>query len=139
MERYEAYKDSGIEWIGEIPAEWNIKRIKYLATDESSLFIDGDWIESKDIVFDESQIRYITTGNIGEGWYKEQGLAYITNEKFIALNCTEIFPGDLIISRLNPPIGRSCIVPDLGARIVTSVDNVILRPDTKYRVFSNMK
>ena len=133
MERYEAYKDSGIEWIGEIPAEWNIKRIKYLATDESSLFIDGDWIESKDIVFDDSQIRYITTGNIGEGWYKEQGLAHITNEKFIALNCTEIFPGDLIISRLNPPIGRSCIVPDLGARIVTSVDNVILRPDTKYR------
>ena len=133
MERYEAYKDSGVEWIGEIPAEWNIKRIKYLATDESSLFIDGDWIESKDIVFDESQIRYITTGNIGEGWYKEQGLAYITNEKFIALNCTEIFPGDLIISRLNPPIGRSCIVPDLGARIVTSVDNVVLRPDTKYR------
>ena len=132
MESYEAYKDSGVEWIGEIPAEWNIKRIKYLATDESSLFIDGDWIESKDIVFDESQIRYITTGNIGEGWYKEQGLAYITNEKFIALNCTEIFPGDLIISRLNPPIGRSCIVPDLGTRIVTSVDNVVLRPNTKY-------
>lgn len=132
MESYEAYKDSGGEWIGEIPAKWNIKRIKYLATDESSLFIDGDWIESKDIVFDESQIRYITTGNIGEGWYKEQGLAYITNEKFIALNCTEIFPGDLIISRLNPPIGRSCIVPDLGTRIVTSVDNVVLRPNTKY-------
>ena len=133
MEQYQAYKDSGVAWIGEIPQEWNIKRIKYLATSESSLFTDGDWIESKDIVFDESQIRYITTGNIGEGRYKEQGLTYITNEKFIELNCTEIFPGDLIISRLNPPIGRSCIVPDLGSRIVTSVDNVVLRPDTKYR------
>ena len=106
-------KDSGVEWIGDIPVGWNIKRIKYLATGESSLFTDGDWIESKDIVFDESQIRYITTGNIGEGRYKEQGLAYITNEKFIELNCTEIFPGDLIISRLNPPIGRSCIVADI--------------------------
>ena len=63
-------------------------------TENDTLFIDGDWIESKDIVFDNSQIRYITTGNIGEGIYKEQGLTYITEETFNKLKCTEIFPGD---------------------------------------------
>lgn len=31
MERYEAYKDSGVEWIGEIPEGWRINRLKYLA------------------------------------------------------------------------------------------------------------
>ena len=31
MERYEAYKDSGIEWVGEIPAEWEVKKLKYVA------------------------------------------------------------------------------------------------------------
>jgi len=129
MERYEKYKDSGVEWIGEIPEGWEVKKIKYLATEELSIFTDGDWIESKDIVFDENQIRYITTGNIGEGKYKEQGHTYITDEKFTKLNCTEILPDDLLISRLNPPIGRSCILPDLGSRVVTSVDNVVLRPD----------
>lgn len=30
MKRYPAYKDSGIEWIGQIPAHWQIKRLKYL-------------------------------------------------------------------------------------------------------------
>ncbi|GMT46412.1 MAG: type I restriction endonuclease [bacterium] len=30
MERYEKYKDSGVEWIGEIPEEWEVKRFKYL-------------------------------------------------------------------------------------------------------------
>ena len=30
MKRYPAYKDSGIEWIGQIPSHWNIKRLKYL-------------------------------------------------------------------------------------------------------------
>jgi type I restriction enzyme S subunit len=29
---YEKYKDSGIEWLGEIPAHWNIKRIKEIMT-----------------------------------------------------------------------------------------------------------
>lgn len=129
---YSEYKYSGVEWIGDIPAKWEVKRIKHLATEEFTLFTDGDWIESKDIVYDESHIRYITTGNIGEGCYKEQGQTYITDEKFMELNCTEIYPGDLIISRLNPPIGRSCIIPDLASRIVTSVDNVVLRPDKKY-------
>ncbi len=28
--RYPAYKDSGIEWIGEIPATWSIKKLKYV-------------------------------------------------------------------------------------------------------------
>lgn len=30
MERYEKYKNSGIEWIGEIPEHWEIKRLKYM-------------------------------------------------------------------------------------------------------------
>jgi type I restriction enzyme, S subunit len=30
MERYEKYKDSGVEWIGEIPEGWEIKKIKRL-------------------------------------------------------------------------------------------------------------
>lgn len=145
MKQYDTYKDSGIEWIGEIPSHWNDVRIKHLAIGNDTLFLDGDWIESKEIVFDENNIRYITTGNIGEGKYKEQGSGYITEETFAKLNCTEVFPGDLLISRLNPPIGRACIIPDLGKRIVTSVDNVILRPNEKYsrnflcHFFSNTK
>lgn len=31
MRRYPAYKDSGVEWIGEIPAHWEVKRLKYVA------------------------------------------------------------------------------------------------------------
>lgn len=29
--RYPAYRDSGIEWLGEIPAHWEVKRLKYIA------------------------------------------------------------------------------------------------------------
>lgn len=30
MEAYENYKDSGVEWIGEIPKHWRVKKLKYL-------------------------------------------------------------------------------------------------------------
>lgn len=28
--KYESYKESGVSWIGEIPAEWNVRRLKFL-------------------------------------------------------------------------------------------------------------
>lgn len=127
MKRYDKYKYTGIEWIGEIPEHWDITRLKYTANKASCCFIDGDWIESTDL--SQDGIKYITTGNIGVLKYKEQGDSYISEETFKRLNCTEVFEGDIIISRLNEPIGRSCILPNLNCRVVTSVDNVILRPD----------
>ena len=37
MPRYESYKDSGVEWIGEIPEQWSTKKIKYLASIKNGL------------------------------------------------------------------------------------------------------
>jgi type I restriction enzyme S subunit len=31
MEKYDSYKSSGVEWIGEIPSRWAAKRLKFLA------------------------------------------------------------------------------------------------------------
>ncbi len=31
MKKYDSYKDSGVEWIGEIPSHWKIKRLKFFA------------------------------------------------------------------------------------------------------------
>lgn len=31
LPRYDSYKDSGVEWIGEIPEGWEVKRLKYVA------------------------------------------------------------------------------------------------------------
>lgn len=85
---YSEYKDSGVEWLDFVPIRWSNVPIKYLALGFSSLFLDGDWIESKDI--SDDGIRYITTGNVGEGHYKEQGSGFITENTFNKLNCTEV-------------------------------------------------
>ena len=133
MRKYQSYKSSGVEWIGDIPSNWNVTKIKYTKKDTKDSFIDGDWIESKDLC--DEGIRYITSGNIGEGKYKEQGRGYISENTFVELNCTEIFEGDLIISRLFLPVGRSCILPNLNNRVVTCVDNVVLRPKESFNKF----
>ena len=119
--------NSGIPWIGKIPKGWKVSRLKNLATDKDSLIIDGDWIESN--VIEASGIRYLTTGNVGDGVFKEQGQGYISQETFNTLNCTMVYAGDLVFSRLNYPMGRSCIIPETYERCVVAVDNVIFRPN----------
>lgn len=121
-------KGSGVEWIGEIPEGWSTRRVKHLATEADTLFLDGDWINS-DVITDQG-VRYLTSGNVGEGSFKEQGSGRISEETFGKLNCLKALPGDLMICRLNLPLGRCCIIPPEEPYYVVAVDNVILRPDS---------
>ena len=59
LERYPLYKDSGVEWLGKIPAHWEVKRLKQLfhvvngSTPKSAEpdYWDGDvvWITPEDL------------------------------------------------------------------------------------------
>lgn len=91
------------------------------------VFADGDWIESKDQ--SETGVRLIQTGNVGEGVFKDrvEKARYVSVETFKRLRCTEIFPGDCLISRLPDPVGRACIIPDTGEAMITAVDCTIVR------------
>ena len=107
----------------ELPEGWKWVTIK----DCCETFADGDWIESKDQSNDG--IRLIQTGNIGNGNFrdKEDKYHFISEDTFKKLNCTEIFAGDILISRLPEPVGRSCIIPELQFKMITAVDCTIVR------------
>lgn len=91
------------------------------------VFIDGDWIETKDQ--SNEGIRLVQTGNVGQGYFKDKDdkSRYISDETFKRLNCTEIKAGDILVSRLPDPIGRACIVPDNIGKAITAVDCSIIR------------
>ena len=54
--KYDTYKDSGIEWIGEIPSEWNVIRTKFISDSMSK----GNGITKEQIVQngDSPCVRY---------------------------------------------------------------------------------
>ena len=122
---HETYKDSGVEWLGWVPEHWRTCKIKSMARTGYKTFVDGDWIESPYITSDG--IRLIQTGNIGVGEYKEKGFRYIGELTFKNFGCTEINPDDILICRLGEPVARACLAPNLGKRMITSVDVCILK------------
>ena len=108
---------------------WEIKKLK----DISILITDGDWIESKHQ--SDDGIRLIQTGNIGNGIFKakDDKPHYISESTFKKLGCTEIFAGDCLVSRLPDPVGRACIIPEIGNRMVQQL--IVLLLDSKIRFY----
>ena len=102
---------------------WEYKKFK----DISHSISDGDWIEKKDQ--SNTGIRLIQTGNIGVGKFipKNDSQKFITEDTFKRLRCSEIFEGDILISRLPNPLGRTCVLPKLDTRCITAVDCSIVR------------
>jgi type I restriction enzyme S subunit len=63
MKKYDSYKDSGIEWIGEIPSHWNISKLKFVCK-----IFNGDSLkdEEKELYSQkiENAIPYVSTKDI---------------------------------------------------------------------------
>ena len=107
---------------------WTYKKLGEVAT-----FVnDGDWIESKDQ--SDKGIRLVQTGNVGNGIFKskEDKPHFISEETMSRLGCTEIFEGDCLVSRLPDPVGRACLIPNTGCRMITAVDCSIIRFGNNY-------
>ena len=127
---YPHYKPSAVEWHGDVPEHWETIRISAVARGGPESFTDGDWVEIPHIT--DSGVRLIQTGNVGIGIYREQGFRYVNEQSFNELSCTEVNPGDVLICRLANPVGRACLAPDLGIRMITSVDVCILKPSERF-------
>jgi len=90
---------------------------------------DGDWIESKDQGGEDYRLLQIS--NIGVNEFVETGnYRYIIADTVRRLNCREIRPGQILISRMPKPIGRAWLVTEMPWRVVTSVDVAVLTPKT---------
>jgi type I restriction enzyme S subunit len=88
-------KDSGIDWIGQIPAHWEMKRLRHLA----NLF-DGDrgpnYPSPTDLV--DEGILFLSSKNIVNGSLDFSIQNFITSAKFRALGRGKLQRDDIIIT-----------------------------------------
>ena len=88
-------KDSGVEWLGEVPAHWEVKPLRYVST-----MIDGDrssaYPSEGDLVGEG--IPFVSSKNIVGYKFTDKNLNYITQEKFNSLGRGKLCDGDLAIT-----------------------------------------
>lgn len=88
-------KDSGVEWIGEIPEHWKVCKLQKIAD-----IIDGDrgseYPNDKDLV--EDGVPFLNTSCLGKMKVDLTKCKYMTKEKFGKLGNGKLVEGDIIIS-----------------------------------------
>ena len=89
--------------------------------------VDGDWILNAD--YAPSGVRLLQVGDVGRGQLTIKSDRHVTEQRAAELKCTLLAPGDILISRMPQPLGRACLLPDLGYPCITAVDVTIMRAD----------
>lgn len=117
-------KDSGIEWIGEVPEKWTYTRLKFLVRK----IIDT---EHKTIPFvDDSSYLVVRTSDIREGSLNHQQCRRTDVESFNEWTRRGVpSAGDIIFTR-EAPAGEACIVPE-GLDVCLGQRTVLIRPNDK--------
>jgi type I restriction enzyme S subunit len=108
------------------PKRWPRRSLLAFLRD-SEVFVDGDWVESKD-QDPNGEVRLIQLADIGDGTYLNKSSRFLTKATAQRLKCTPLRVGDVLVARMPEPLGRACIFPGDIKEAVTVVDVCIVRP-----------
>jgi len=124
-------KDSGIEWLGEIPEHWEVKRLKYVAEIKLGKMLTK---EDKGEMFLKPYLRAANIGwlnvdvsDVKEMWFTENELPKL-----------KLFYNDLLVSE-GGDVGRTCIWKNEldECYIQNSVHKVTMHENCEPRYFLN--
>ena len=101
--RYPEYKDSGVEWLGEVPGHWESWKIShafgYIGSGTTPPSNEAAW-------YDEGEIPWVTTGELRENVITctAKGVTREAVERFGSLRIYP--PGSLVVAMYGATIGR---------------------------------
>lgn len=121
MKKYDSYKDSGIQWIGDLPSNWQIKRIKH------TTYVKGriGWQGLRSDEFLENSDSYVVTGtDFEKGLVKWDTCYQVPLERYLEDSFIQLQEGDLLITK-DGTIGKIAVVKNIP-KIATLNSGVFL-------------
>lgn len=121
MKKYDSYIDLGIDWIGDLPSNWQIKRIKH------TTYVKGriGWQGMRSDEFLESSDSYVVTGtDFEKGLVKWDTCYQVPLERYEEDPFIQLREGDLLITK-DGTIGKIAVVKNIP-KIATLNSGVFL-------------
>lgn len=89
----------------------------------------GSNLKSSD--YTDDGIRIIQLQNIGDGEFKNDYEVYTSIQKADELLSCNIYPGEIILSKMGDPVARACLIPPYKKRYLMCSDGIRLAVDQK--------
>jgi len=128
LTKYDSYKDSGVEWLGEIPNHWEVKRVKDITKLNPYTFKFLNFDDSEKIEFlPMSQVNEIE-GKIKKYLFEPFGI--------VKSGYTTFKNGDILFAKITPCMenGNCVIVQNLKNNLgFGSTEFIVFRTDPSFR------
>lgn len=124
-------KDSGVAWLGEVPAHWEIRRIKNVSLKISK----GTTPTTIGRDFVDDGIRFLKAENIVDGRVNREPLNYIDEETHSLLGRSNLAAGDVLVVIAGATTGKSAVLREEFLPCNTNQAIAFVRPID--RSFSN--
>jgi len=125
---YPKYKESGVEWLGEVPEHWEVDRIDFLASVKARLGWKG--LTASEYV-DEGFV-FLATPNIkGENGIDYENVNYITEERYFESPEIMLQENDVLIAKDGSTLGITNVVRSLPRPATVNSSIAVIRPNGK--------
>lgn len=125
-------RPSGVEWLGDIPAHWEEKKLGQISLEDKTAFVDGPFgsdLKSSD--YQDEGIPLIQLNNIRDNVHVIRNMKFITEEKKQQLIRHLAVPNDVVIAKMAEPVARAALVSDQYDEYIIVADCVKLSPNTE--------
>jgi len=100
-------KPSGIEWLGDVPAHWEVKKTKHISSRISSGKTPLDGSE----IYVDNGITFLRSQNVYDEGLRLDDVVFITEAVDEAMAVSRVSANDILLNITGASIGRSCVVP----------------------------
>lgn len=104
-------KDSGVDWIGEIPEHWEIKKLKHVCQAFGRIGFRG--YSTTDLVDEGEGCITLSPSNMRDGQMQYEKCIYLSWEKYEESPEIKIFNGDILFVKTGSTYGKSSLVDNL--------------------------
>lgn len=117
-------KDSGIEWIGEVPTHWDVKRLKYIASLKGRLGWQGLRAEE----YTDSGPYLVTSEHFSGETIDWNRCHHVTFERYELAPEIQLKPDDLLIMKDGAAMGKLAYIDELPGPACLNSHLLLFRP-----------
>ena len=117
-------KPSGVEWLGDVPEHWQIRRLGQLG----SKFGSGVTPKGGAAVYEETGVPILRSQNIHFEGLRLEEVAKISRSIHEDMANSHVLPGDILLNITGASIGRVCTVPPSLGEANVNQHVCIIRP-----------
>jgi type I restriction enzyme S subunit len=118
-------RDSGVEWLGEVPEHWDVSKVKWVVDMAGRIGYRGYTVD--DIVDEDEGAIVLSPSNINERGFNLDKKVFLSWNKYFESPEIKLEPGDVMLVKTSWSFGKVAVVTEVSSPMTINPQMVLLK------------